>query len=308
MPAGYDIIGDVHGQADALARLCRRLGYDDWGHHAEGRRAVFVGDLNDKGPDSGLVVDRVEAWVGAGRALAIMGNHELNAVAWNVPRTNRENGNGKWLRPHNSANRRQHEAHLAEARRNPWRYVRDLAFFRTLPLWLDLGEVRLIHACWHEDALRVFRRELRDGRFITDATLEAAYTPTEPLHRAVENALKGPGVNLPESAHYEDAQGKTRTRARMRWWAPEGASLAELCLLKSKPPKFMRKRQPRWRVSYTDDVPVFFGHYHLTGKPRATADNAVCVDWGAGSGRRLAAYRFSGNAIRDEDFTSVKVR
>ncbi|WP_399931116.1 polynucleotide kinase-phosphatase [Streptomyces kanamyceticus] len=71
----FDIIGDVHGCAAELETLLRELGYVD-GAHPEGRTAVFVGDLVDRGPDTPGVLRRVMAMVAAGTALCVPGNHE----------------------------------------------------------------------------------------------------------------------------------------------------------------------------------------------------------------------------------------
>ena len=83
----YDIIGDIHGQADKLEALLRTLGYRDtagaW-RHAE-RQAIFVGDFIDRGPAQVRSVNIVRRMVDAGAALAVMGNHELNAIAWHTP-------------------------------------------------------------------------------------------------------------------------------------------------------------------------------------------------------------------------------
>jgi polynucleotide kinase-phosphatase len=71
----FDIIGDVHGCATELEDLLVKLGYAD-GTHPEGRTAVFVGDLVDRGPDSPGVLRRVMSMVDAGSALCVPGNHE----------------------------------------------------------------------------------------------------------------------------------------------------------------------------------------------------------------------------------------
>ncbi|MFD7029463.1 polynucleotide kinase-phosphatase [Streptomyces sp. NPDC059917] len=71
----FDIIGDVHGCASELETLLAELGYRD-GVHPEGRTAVFVGDLVDRGPDSPGVLRRVMGMVEAGHALCVPGNHE----------------------------------------------------------------------------------------------------------------------------------------------------------------------------------------------------------------------------------------
>ncbi|EPJ38651.1 hypothetical protein STAFG_4289 [Streptomyces afghaniensis 772] len=71
----FDIIGDIHGCSAELESLLGKLGYTD-GVHPEGRTAVFVGDLVDRGPDSPGVLRRVMAMVKSGNALCVPGNHE----------------------------------------------------------------------------------------------------------------------------------------------------------------------------------------------------------------------------------------
>ncbi|WP_431985743.1 polynucleotide kinase-phosphatase [Streptomyces griseoflavus] len=71
----FDIIGDVHGCSAELEALLGKLGYAD-GVHPEGRTAVFVGDLVDRGPDSPAVLRRVMTMVKSGNALCVPGNHE----------------------------------------------------------------------------------------------------------------------------------------------------------------------------------------------------------------------------------------
>jgi protein phosphatase len=71
----FDIIGDIHGCAFELEALLGKLGYVD-GVHPDGRTAVFVGDLVDRGPDSPGVLRRVMSMVKSGNALCVPGNHE----------------------------------------------------------------------------------------------------------------------------------------------------------------------------------------------------------------------------------------
>ncbi|WP_163188692.1 polynucleotide kinase-phosphatase [Cellulosimicrobium sp. SL-1] len=85
----FDAIGDVHGCLDELVALLGVLGYavvrDDAGRpvdaaHPEGRRAIFLGDLVDRGPDSPGVLRLAMGMVRAGHALAVPGNHEHKLV------------------------------------------------------------------------------------------------------------------------------------------------------------------------------------------------------------------------------------
>ncbi|MFF1604305.1 polynucleotide kinase-phosphatase [Streptomyces mirabilis] len=71
----FDIIGDIHGCASELETLLGKLGYVD-GAHPQGRTAVFVGDLVDRGPDTPGVLRRAMSMVAAGDALCVPGNHE----------------------------------------------------------------------------------------------------------------------------------------------------------------------------------------------------------------------------------------
>ncbi len=85
----FDIVGDVHGCRAELEELLGELGYaffrDDRGRpvgarHPEGRTAVFVGDLVDRGPDSPGVLRLVMGMVADGDALCVSGNHENKLV------------------------------------------------------------------------------------------------------------------------------------------------------------------------------------------------------------------------------------
>ncbi|MFF3349237.1 polynucleotide kinase-phosphatase [Streptomyces sp. NPDC002779] len=71
----FDIIGDIHGCSAELESLLGKLGYAG-GVHPDGRTAVFVGDLVDRGPDSPGVLRRVMSMVKSGHALCVPGNHE----------------------------------------------------------------------------------------------------------------------------------------------------------------------------------------------------------------------------------------
>ncbi|MGW0508352.1 polynucleotide kinase-phosphatase [Streptomyces olivaceoviridis] len=71
----FDIVGDIHGCSAELEALLAELGYVD-GVHPQGRTAVFVGDLVDRGPDSPGVLRRVMSMVKSGNALCVPGNHE----------------------------------------------------------------------------------------------------------------------------------------------------------------------------------------------------------------------------------------
>lgn len=145
LPGGsLDIVGDVHGELDALRSLLKVAGYDARGRHPEDRTLIFIGDLVDRGPDSPGVVRLVRQLVDDGRALAILGNHELNLL-----RGQRKDGND-WFWGEGTAR---------DAKYHPCAQVsvgeRDelLAFLGSLPLALARADLRVVHAAWQGEAL-----------------------------------------------------------------------------------------------------------------------------------------------------------
>src|SRR5690606_25379369 len=140
--APLDIIGDIHGELDALKALLFHLGYDHTGRHPKGRRLVFVGDLCDRGPDSPGVISLVRRLVQDQKALAIMGNHELNLL-----RAERKDGNN-WF---------WDEDNPKEDKFEPYARVkadeRDelLSFLEQLPLVLQGDDLRIVHAAWDDN-------------------------------------------------------------------------------------------------------------------------------------------------------------
>lgn len=298
---GYDVIGDVHGQAGKLRALLGRMGYeetaDGWRHPE--RVAVFVGDFVDRGSEQVAVYEIARAMVESGAALAIMGNHEFNALAFATPDPDRP---GEFLRPHSTKNRGQHAAFLEEVGWESPRHREMLAWFRTLPLWLDLGRddhrLRVVHACWDPVAMATVDRRL------SDELLVAASREGSREWQAVEHLLKGPEIPLRSS--YRDKDGNERTRARFQWWREDAAEPAHAVV-----PSSARSR-PRPTLPivppvppYRDDVPVVFGHYWRTGTPAPLTERAACVDYSAGTDGPLVAYRWDGERVLAADHFAV---
>ena len=128
----YDLIGDIHGHADKLEALLVKMGYcaSGPGYKAPfGHQAVFVGDLIDRGPKQLRVLEIARAMIDSGDALAVMGNHEFNAIAFVT-----EDGNGGFLRKHNANKREQHEAFLAAVGEGSPLHMEWVEWFKTLPI------------------------------------------------------------------------------------------------------------------------------------------------------------------------------
>lgn len=144
-PGKLDIIGDIHGQFEALQNLLHYLGYDDSGRHPQGRKIVFVGDLVDRGPDSPAVLDWCRNAVHNGNAFLVLGNHELNLIN-NDPK----DGSG-WFFNH----RAEHDA----GNYAPWQTLPDhrkntfINWLVEQPLVLQRNDLRIVHAAWQQQSV-----------------------------------------------------------------------------------------------------------------------------------------------------------
>ena len=291
--AGYDLIGDVHGDADRLERLLGILGYNQNEgvmRHPEGRRAIFVGDLVDRGPKVAETLRMVKAMVDAGTALMTLGNHEFNLLALLTP-----DGNGGFLRPHTARNIKNCRATLEAFEGRETELRGYLEWFRTLPFYLDLGGCRVIHAEWNDELVAGM-----NGRtYLDDEFLRNASTKGTEEHRTVEVLLKGSEVALPDGATYTDFDGTKRFDVRICWPYPAvGRTFREVAFGSGDNiPDVPVPDEIAARITGygTDEAPVFFGHYALNDLPNAiVAPNAACLDHGCGKGGMLAAYRWNG--------------
>ncbi|MEX7468563.1 metallophosphoesterase [Mycobacterium adipatum] len=319
--SGYDVIGDIHGCADDLEALLAQMDYTahDGAHRHPERTAVFVGDLIDRGPDQLRVLQIVKAMVDAGNARMVLGNHEFNAIAY---ATEWPTGSGKYLRPHDdpdhpwsAKNEKQHAEFLRQVTGKA--RAEYLAWLQTQPLWLDLGGIRVVHACWSAESIAV----LGDDRISTVEQLVRMSTEGDPMYQAVETLLKGPEISLVDHGQppYLDKDGHAREQARLRWWNGAATTLADLAEISStfttedkKPYPALPAVEVERSHVYGDPVPVFYGHYWRQGSPRHLHDwteYSACVDFSAVKGGSLTAYRWSGEQrIAVENYVQVGAR
>lgn len=301
----YDIIGDIHGCVATLERLLEQLGYtrdaDGVYGHAE-RRVIFLGDFIDRGPQQREVLALVRAMTDAGTALAVMGNHEFNAIAFATP----DQARGGYLRAHSSKNLRQHQVFLDAYADDPAAYADVIEWFKTLPMWLDLGDLRVIHACWDAEIIdRLGTPEL------TDAVLHAACEYGSWEYEATMTILKGREIPLPDGHMFHDKDGNARHDIRIRWWDRSARTYAHAFL----GPENARTHIPDDEIAgdhlieYShQEPPVFLGHYWMEGTPEPLAPNIACLDYSvARPGGKLVAYRWDGEqALAHDKFIAAE--
>lgn len=282
----------------------------NWRHPE--RQAIFLGDFIDRGPKQVESVMIARRMVENGAAIAVLGNHELNAIAWFLPDSDRP---GDFLRTHRGAkgtkNSRQHEAFIAEVASDKDLHCEIIDWFLTLPLWLELPGLRVIHACWHATYIEYLKpillpdarlsRELMPSVVLESARESEKGFPEPSPFKATEALTKGIEVQLPSGFGFDDKDGHPRTQVRVRWWDAEATDIRRAAFVEDGMRATLPDSPvpPHVSLGYAGDKPVFFGHYWLTGNPGLLSPKVACLDYSVAKAGVLCAYRWSGETTLD---------
>jgi hypothetical protein len=242
----------------------------------------------------------VRSMVDDGSAQVVMGNHEFNAVAYATVDPKKLD----YCREHSTKNQGQHRHFLDEVGFGSPLHRSVIDWFRTLPLWLDLGGVRVIHACWSQAELDHLAAVLNPDRSLSDEAITDGTTSGTRTYEAIENILKGPEIWM-DGAYYFDKDGNRRDKARRRWWDPHAVTLPTAADIPSRTQLHAADNTKidalpdtplpdAARHCYAEKIPVLYGHYWRTGDQQVDGPYTACVDYSAGKGGPLVAYRWSG--------------
>jgi len=183
----YAIIPDLHVDPN---RFEISLNAVDNSHIA------FLGNFIDAGevtfPDNEAVLKTVRSLSEGGGAVAVMGNHELNAVLLHRMADDLEP-----LRSHSDDHCKQHSSFIDRFGIATPAALEWTDWFMTLPLWLERDDFQLVHACWDEDAIATVAIRRPDGRLQVEGLLEVSEKKTN-FVQAVERLASGPEVELPD--------------------------------------------------------------------------------------------------------------
>lgn len=300
----YDLIGDIHGHADQLKILLSKLDYSEVGgvwQHPE-RKVIFVGDFIDRGPSIREVLHIVRNMIDNGQALAVMGNHEYNAIAYAYP-TN----DGSFLRSHNETHNKQHHATLEQFSQYTDEWNEWVQWFYTLPLFLEVDGIRVVHACWDEEHIQWLKAH--HGANLTEKLLVEAHDKKSHAHVVIEETLKGKEMNIPEHCVWYDKDNHPRTSNRIKWWVDPSRNDHGKFLFNC--PDVLKEQSVPANIKFNiypaDAPPVFFGHYWLEDNwPIVQSNNVICLDYSVAKGGNLVAYRWNGeNSVCKENFVVV---
>jgi len=248
-----DVVGDVHGEIEALNDLLEHLGYRQDGSHPEGRRLVFTGDLTDRGPDSPAVVDLVRQLVESGRAQCVLGNHDFNILLGDHKHDNH------WFFGE------EFSLELTEVM-TPAKLADDtirqrvLDFFRTLPLALERADLRVVHACWDDHMVETARQA----------------SDVVALYREHRDRIRSSQDSRPELDSIDrDLQFQNQNPVKLLTSGPE--KRASQPILVGGREKYQERVQ--WWRDYDAEPIVVFGHYSLYRGPDRGTSRAFCADY-----------------------------
>ncbi|MFV0574701.1 MAG: metallophosphoesterase [Vibrio sp.] len=302
-------IGDIHGQVEKLDALLSHFDLEQ-----NQAQLVFVGDLIDNGKDATVdhlaLLNKVKDLVDAGKAHCVMGNHEFNAVGWVLKKPD-----GSYCRDRNKpSNIKQHQVFLAEVKEDSAEHKKWIEWFKSRPVFLDFGDVRTIHACWHQESIEKIRPYLNDDNTLKEAHWFDAFDKNHELYQLIENLLKGPEVELPTGCSFKDKTGTERFAIRTAWW--KEASTIETYQDLAVVPKAQSNNIPdvtaeRTALAFNKEMetPVVIGHYTLdqTSQPQLLSQKVICVDFNAAKADNpLVGYYFDPEkAISAENFIQI---
>ncbi len=291
-----DFIGDIHGHADQLEALLQKLGYSkvDGAYTHPQRKVMFLGDYIDRGPKIRETLEIIKAMVDSGNAVALMGNHEYNALCFHFQETE-----GGHLRKHLIKNIIQHYETLKQFQNRQDEYEEYLEWFKTLPLYYEADSFKAVHACWDNNNIQYLRNTLQNDR-LTDELIYQSVIKDSPLNLAIDQTLKGKEISMPSGLSFHDKDGTERSDIRIKWWEDpsrityKAISVEPISHLPEHPIDLSTLKSTDYYT--TDDKKVFFGHYWFKGDPALIKGNVCCLDYSVAKGGKLVAYK-----LDDED-------
>ncbi len=307
----YDIIGDIHGYASTLIQLLEELGYEKNRagvfYHKE-RKIIFLGDFIDRGKEESSVINIVKPMIENGYALAVMGNHEFNAISYHTkhPITN------KPLREHNERNQKTHQAFLDEYPVGDPKTLDVINWFKTLPLFIELDDFRVIHACWDDTTLAQIKPKLNIDNTMTESLYIKTNKKGSDEYKAIEILLKGIELSLPEGLSFKDKDGNVRTEIRVKWWIDNVKTYRDYAQvsddqLQNIPDIPLQAKDINPAYSEQSN-PIFFGHYWFNGVPQILKKNIACLDYSVAKNGKLVCYRWNkgDSTLSNKQFSHVE--
>ena len=329
-----DIIGDIHGEINALQNLIQILGYDSDGNHNENRKLIFVGDLCDRGIDSVAVIKLVKHLVDNGNAQCILGNHELNILIHS-----KREGNGWFFgSPHGDDDKKFNSQKAS---------LRDremiIQFFSTLPLVLESEKIRVVHACWDNTSIASLMKHkaksVKEAYDLFTKQIEEHLTKSGIAQKAkleelcYEFQLNDIYSKVPFLKNLAQKHIVEQMSNPIKVITSGTETFADDVFFASG--KWRMVKRMKWWDQYESDIPVVVGHYWRNFNKRekkndifqhidplhwfGSKKNVFCIDYSVGKryedrqhyrefSNKLVALRFPENYLVQEDGIILKIK
>ncbi len=291
----YDIIGDVHGHAQLLKKLLIKLGYEKrrGGFYHPFRKAVFVGDFINRGPDIRKTIRIVREIVESGNGYAILGNHEINAIIASLKDKSGMPLVKPPLKKFISVVKTTNE--FADYKKE---WADHVKWLRSLPFYFEREGIRVVHACWSDQAIDFINRNLTSQRIKKSVFQKIYKDQGSEIAKNIWLVTKGPQFKLPGDLKIKNNKGVSPRAYRIRWWEDHrGKTFEEFSFeSKYKLPQYTIPEQILPVVfPYLPDNPLlFFGHYCRHKGPYIISKNICCVDSCINDSKVLTAYSWKG--------------
>ncbi len=297
----YDIIGDIHGHAFTLENLLRKLHYNNKNGYYESRsrKVIFTGDFIDRGSNNFKTLEIVKNMIDNGSAFSVMGKHEYNIIGYFL-----KDENQKYLYKRTLNRKRTCHNTLQEFYQNYKLALFYIDWFRTLPIFIETQEIRIVHACWNYFYIDYVKQNLAEAKINWNFLIKS-FKANSIEKQTIDILLKGPEIDLPENIRYTDKDGLSRKTLRIKWWKKFDTETYQTISINDTSQLANYKVEDykiKDIVPYSSaDKPVFVGHYWRSGRPTIFTNNVCSVDYSVAKRNILAAYRWDGEQTLSND-------
>jgi hypothetical protein len=226
--------------------------------------------------------------------MCIMGNHEFNALGWSTPALP---GSGqRYVREHTPRHARLLNETLTQFEQHPGDWQDFLKWFYELPLFVDAGRFRVVHACWDAGLIEPLRGLFPDG-CVDEHFLQASAESGSFACTVFDRLLRGTDMRLPHGMTLTGGDGLTRAFFRTKFWEDNPQTYGDIVFQPDALPEPVARTpltpdEKNNLLRYGVDEPMLFvGHYWRSGKPAPIRPNLACLDYSAVLYGKLVAYR-----------------
>ena len=291
-----DFIGDVHGHQQLLEKLLTRLEYKlvkgVYMHPIQ--NTIFVGDIINRGGNVLKTLEIVHNMVEAGQAKCILGNHEINFLAYQINKKN------QFLTEFQVKTiEKQIETTLRSFKGNQQKLNYYTDWIKTWPAFIEEENYRVVHACWLDDAIRFIKGDGNNNRLSDNLIIKLMDVKTMEyglLHSLFQ------GLDIPLFTNQSNTKSMP---VRIRWWdSMKGKTYRQMATKE-------RGRIPQVPIpnhvqtsafKYSKANPLLFiGHFCLDELPHLVSNNVCCLDFCVSKKGILTAYRLlAENKLKQE--------